>query len=65
MKMNKTTALLVAMAIALASAPAFAHKKGSAYPACKGMKGHERSECIKSEKAKKAEAKTAKPAETK
>ncbi len=64
--MKKTSALLVALSIAMAGAPVFAHgKKGGMYPACKGMKGKERSECIKAEKAKKAEAKTEKPAEKK
>ena len=52
--MKKLSMIALAAVLTLSAASGFA--KGSAYPACKDMKGKERSDCIKTERAKKAEA---------
>jgi len=57
--MKKLSAIALAIALTLGAASSFA--KGTAYPACKDLKGKERSACIKSERAKKVEAKKEEP----
>ncbi|QQR79479.1 MAG: hypothetical protein IPJ69_08930 [Deltaproteobacteria bacterium] len=58
--MKKLSAIVMAIAL-VSSAAAFAGE-AKAHP-CKGLKGKERAECVKAERAKKAEAKpAAKPA---
>jgi hypothetical protein len=49
--MKKTSIILMALALSLTAGASFAKGK-DAYPACKGLKGKDRSACVKSEKAK-------------
>ena len=49
--MKKFSAIVLAIALSLSAASGFAKDKG-AHAACKGLKGKERTECVKSEKAK-------------
>lgn len=60
--MKKLSVIALALALSLSMGSAFAKGKKGTNP-CAGLKGKERAECVKAEKAKKVEKKAeAKPA---